>query len=187
MAGASSVVSGAVASILIISVRVVLQLPATSAARTWKYQVPSAVCGAVQLSKVQSATGIGSPPGVLSKSLLYIAASPETTHSKVGNASALHAALFGCVGEVNRSMIAAVRTFASNASSGESRSTLSPRPSWPDPFLPHTQRPPGLRAPTWSFPETTALQSESVSYTHLRAHETRHDLVCRLLLEKKKK
>src|SRR5450756_1143751 len=31
-----------------------------------------------------------------------------------------------------------------------------------------------------------ALQ-ETVSYTHLRAHETRHDLVCRLLLEKKKK
>src|SRR5659263_745934 len=29
--------------------------------------------------------------------------------------------------------------------------------------------------------------SMSVSYTHLRAHETRHDLVCRLLLEKKKK
>src|SRR5450756_2911780 len=26
-----------------------------------------------------------------------------------------------------------------------------------------------------------------ISYTHLRAHETRHDLVCRLLLEKKKK
>src|SRR5665648_611993 len=28
--------------------------------------------------------------------------------------------------------------------------------------------------------------TEPVSYTHLRAHETRHDLVCRLLLEKKK-
>src|SRR5659263_80303 len=27
--------------------------------------------------------------------------------------------------------------------------------------------------------------SSAVSYTHLRAHETRHDLVCRLLLEKK--
>src|SRR5450759_3498500 len=27
--------------------------------------------------------------------------------------------------------------------------------------------------------------SATVSYTHLRAHETRHDLVCRLLLEKK--
>ncbi|WDT36799.1 hypothetical protein PVA38_11215 [Streptococcus pneumoniae D39] len=27
----------------------------------------------------------------------------------------------------------------------------------------------------------------SVSYTHLRAHETVLDLVCRLLLEKKKK
>ena len=29
--------------------------------------------------------------------------------------------------------------------------------------------------------------AKAVSYTHLRAHETRHDLVCRLLLEKKKK
>ena len=29
--------------------------------------------------------------------------------------------------------------------------------------------------------------SEAVSYTHLRAHETVLDLVCRLLLEKKKK
>src|SRR5450756_1511731 len=28
---------------------------------------------------------------------------------------------------------------------------------------------------------------KAVSYTHLRAHETRHDLVCRLLLEKKNK
>src|SRR5659263_756671 len=28
--------------------------------------------------------------------------------------------------------------------------------------------------------------NRTVSYTHLRAHETRHDLVCRLLLEKKK-
>src|SRR5665648_143093 len=27
---------------------------------------------------------------------------------------------------------------------------------------------------------------DTVSYTHLRAHETRHDIVCRLLLEKKK-
>ena len=30
-------------------------------------------------------------------------------------------------------------------------------------------------------------ENTAVSYTHLRAHETRHDLVCRLLLEKKKK
>src|SRR5450756_3048343 len=36
------------------------------------------------------------------------------------------------------------------------------------------------------IPEGAALVS-AVSYTHLRAHETRHDLVCRLLLEKKKK
>src|SRR5450756_2722830 len=31
-----------------------------------------------------------------------------------------------------------------------------------------------------------AVNRVAVSYTHLRAHETRHDLVCRLLLEKKK-
>ena len=32
-----------------------------------------------------------------------------------------------------------------------------------------------------------AIKEEAVSYTHLRAHETVLDLVCRLLLEKKKK
>ena len=30
-------------------------------------------------------------------------------------------------------------------------------------------------------------RKRSVSYTHLRAHETKANLVCRLLLEKKKK
>src|SRR5665648_1132536 len=34
---------------------------------------------------------------------------------------------------------------------------------------------------------STVCNFIAVSYTHLRAHETRHDLVCRLLLEKKKK
>ena len=34
---------------------------------------------------------------------------------------------------------------------------------------------------------TGSLDEEPVSYTHLRAHETVLDLVCRLLLEKKKK
>src|SRR5659263_754078 len=33
---------------------------------------------------------------------------------------------------------------------------------------------------------TIMSDNTPVSYTHLRAHETRHDLVCRLLLEKKK-
>eukprot|EP00825_Cyclidium_porcatum_P039228 TRINITY_DN4704_c0_g1_i3.p1 TRINITY_DN4704_c0_g1~~TRINITY_DN4704_c0_g1_i3.p1 ORF type:complete len:116 (+),score=36.34 TRINITY_DN4704_c0_g1_i3:71-418(+) len=37
------------------------------------------------------------------------------------------------------------------------------------------------------FSLSTYMSSIPVSYTHLRAHETRHDLVCRLLLEKKKK
>src|SRR5450756_407061 len=34
-------------------------------------------------------------------------------------------------------------------------------------------------------PSVRVITPRSVSYTHLRAHETRHDLVCRLLLEKK--
>src|SRR5660398_179934 len=35
--------------------------------------------------------------------------------------------------------------------------------------------------------DDVALDSQSVSYTHLRARETKANLVCRLLLEKKKK
>src|SRR5450756_3053721 len=34
-----------------------------------------------------------------------------------------------------------------------------------------------------SMPAGTGTARAAVSYTHLRAHETRHDLVCRLLLE----
>src|SRR5450756_2366026 len=41
--------------------------------------------------------------------------------------------------------------------------------------------------PTQSADARLAPDFTPVSYTHLRAHETRHDLVCRLLLEKKKK
>ena len=36
------------------------------------------------------------------------------------------------------------------------------------------------------FPGVLLIGAVSVSYTHLRAHETVLDLVCRLLLEKKK-
>src|SRR5450756_2983154 len=43
---------------------------------------------------------------------------------------------------------------------------------------------PGVDGMTFARIEEQGL--EAVSYTHLRAHETRHDLVCRLLLEKKK-
>src|SRR5450756_190950 len=38
-----------------------------------------------------------------------------------------------------------------------------------------------------NYDHPSAYDNDPVSYTHLRAHETRHDLVCRLLLEKKKK
>src|SRR5450759_5845173 len=45
------------------------------------------------------------------------------------------------------------------------------------------------RTMTINIPVVSAAMDTvtAVSYTHLRAHETRHDLVCRLLLEKKKK
>src|SRR5450756_3064956 len=43
----------------------------------------------------------------------------------------------------------------------------------------------GLRQAKAGYP-LAARDLRPVSYTHLRAHETRHDLVCRLLLEKKK-
>src|SRR5665648_345142 len=35
-----------------------------------------------------------------------------------------------------------------------------------------------------AYPNAGSAYTYAVSYTHLRAHETRHDLVCRLLLEK---
>ena len=43
---------------------------------------------------------------------------------------------------------------------------------------PHYFEPKGPNAPKWYV-------VDAVSYTHLRAHETVLDLVCRLLLEKK--
>src|SRR5450756_2921496 len=41
------------------------------------------------------------------------------------------------------------------------------------------------REPPGGISRSHAKAPDAVSYTHLRAHETRHDLVCRLLLEKK--
>src|SRR5665254_16286 len=46
----------------------------------------------------------------------------------------------------------------------------------------HTQSPGRLS----SYRYIIRIAPESVSYTHLRAHETPEHLVCRLLLEKKK-
>ena len=45
---------------------------------------------------------------------------------------------------------------------------------------------PVQRRVLYSMVELNNGPDKPVSYTHLRAHETRHDLVCRLLLEKKK-
>src|SRR5450759_5917864 len=46
----------------------------------------------------------------------------------------------------------------------------------------------GMSLGPWQQPArnmpSDAVSTGPVSYTHLRAHETRHDLVCRLLLEK---
>ena len=43
----------------------------------------------------------------------------------------------------------------------------------------------GLQIVLWVL-GGVVMSAIPVSYTHLRAHETREDLVCRLLLEKKK-
>ena len=45
----------------------------------------------------------------------------------------------------------------------------------------------GIETPAAIVGQIEAARGGSVSYTHLRAHETVLDLVCRLLLEKKKK
>ena len=39
----------------------------------------------------------------------------------------------------------------------------------------------------WQYSKEKVSETDPVSYTHLRAHETSLHLVCRLLLEKKKK
>src|SRR5665648_1186285 len=66
---------------------------------------------------------------------------------------------------------------------------LDAQRKWPDPLAVGEGR-------RWHRPHMAVLDQDAraaqhgagpVSYTHLRAHETRHDLVCRLLLEKKKK
>src|SRR5450756_1980282 len=43
---------------------------------------------------------------------------------------------------------------------------------------------PAAESSALSLQQAVKIALETVSYTHLRAHETRHDLVCRLLLEK---
>src|SRR5450759_4174128 len=67
------------------------------------------------------------------------------------------------------------------AGSAACRRICSPTPRRPSPSSTSPGCPCGTR-PRSPSADTTG----SVSYTHLRAHETRHDLVCRLLLEKKK-
>src|SRR5450759_1457868 len=47
-----------------------------------------------------------------------------------------------------------------------------------------TTNPPRVRPIAWLICSLMVPRPSAVSYTHLRAHETRHDLVCRLLLEK---
>ena len=45
---------------------------------------------------------------------------------------------------------------------------------------------PGVDQAQFQRDKYECMQNAPVSYTHLRAHETKANLVCRLLLEKKK-
>src|SRR5450756_2713560 len=89
-------------------------------------------------------------------------------------------------------------TASTSATASTLQTTSSTAASWPAQQRPARSRHPTNSrphiAPFWTrIPKETSSQFTSVhacqapvSYTHLRAHETRHDLVCRLLLEKKK-
>src|SRR5450756_862513 len=67
----------------------------------------------------------------------------------------------------------------------QSRTAVSRAPLWlTKPTVPGAEIP---AANVALRPVGGRMTPRPVSYTHLRAHETRHDLVCRLLLEKKKK
>src|SRR5659263_646924 len=60
-------------------------------------------------------------------------------------------------------------------------------PSSPSAPPPTSRNAPGASESIFPLPNPCSSPiQKAVSYTHLRAHETRHDLVCRLLLEKKK-
>src|SRR5450756_3246438 len=66
------------------------------------------------------------------------------------------------------------------------RTKNNPAVVCPNPFYQIYEGAAFLAGATPSFLNTLPEDNyASVSYTHLRAHETRHDLVCRLLLEKK--
>ena len=45
----------------------------------------------------------------------------------------------------------------------------------------------GLWLGVTTYDSIESITTSAVSYTHLRAHETRHEIVCSLLLEKKKR
>src|SRR5450756_2952692 len=78
---------------------------------------------------------------------------------------------------------ASMRTRGISKRRWNSDSTRSPSPVLSSPVSTntHVRRLPMARCTSVAATEL----STPVSYTHLRAHETRHDLVCRLLLEKK--
>src|SRR5659263_686763 len=86
-----------------------------------------------------------------------------------------------CAGYVT----SATPTTGASLSTGPATTTTK-TPGCPPAYPPDPPKTPST-PPAASTSATPPPGPEPVSYTHLRAHETRHDLVCRLLLEKKKK
>ena len=64
--------------------------------------------------------------------------------------------------------------------------TMYDAPAGFESYLPYTVALVKLNEGPMLTAQLTDIESDAVSYTHLRAHETVLDLVCRLLLEKKK-
>ena len=93
----------------------------------------------------------------------------------------------------------------SNSKTQENESTTVPLPEGKEIYIPKDLRSMDLQDPEskWSYHRMACTENfvifwekgfgdnlsdpPPVSYTHLRAHETGRNLVCRLLLEKKKK
>src|SRR5665809_48165 len=77
--------------------------------------------------------------------------------------------------------------YGSGIRASQAPAKSAPRALLVEPVLDPTRRSPAPLLRATEADLRLQCCSSSVSYTHLRAHETKANLVCRLLLEKKKK
>src|SRR5450759_5742211 len=85
----------------------------------------------------------------------------------------------GVSGETSTTIVPATRSYGVRPRPRKTAAAKTPAPAsataYPRKLI-------GAGTETNGWPGTCQIAVWAVSYTHLRAHETRHDLVCRLLL-----